>query len=164
MYKLLTVFNIIAGAASIAALLIQQLAPNDTWPRQIVVPLALIAGGLCLYVLLVPETWLERNVRTKVQRYTTRVDPSNTTLVIQEGRVRFFGFSNRTVRFHEPFASPPEVELVDTYGDFAREGGLPEVMSKSEHAFVMHRSGGLLFAAPKCDWIARGIPLEKAQA
>ena len=114
MAKFLTIFNLIAGAASIAGLLL--LPDASLSSRYVLVPFV-VALAVSAYVLLVPDTTLERNVRSKTQVELFEPPSSSDGIAIQQGQVTIkTNGSKVAVKFERPFASPPVVELINTGG------------------------------------------------
>ena len=159
MFKLLTVFNVLAGGASIAGLFLA-VRPGDIGYG--LVSIFAVTLVLTLYVLLVPGNRLERNVRSKVESYEPIGDSGN--LVIQRGEVVIeTAGGSPAVEFHEPFAEPPKVELIFVEG-FVEGYNAPnsEIVRVTEHQFVFGRSPDIWpRKKARFTWVARGIPLKK---
>jgi hypothetical protein len=104
--KFLTIFSLVAGAASITGLCVT-LHGYSGYAFAIVFGIALLAS---IYVLFVPDTTLERNVGFKVARFS--LPSSSDEILIQRGEVSI-GYGPTAVEFNEPFAERPTVEIVN---------------------------------------------------
>ena len=111
--KSLAIFNVVAGGASIAGFVLTATTnlPHAHLVLEIVFGISLL---LSLYVLLVPETPLEKNVRSKIERYSLPVQGSKPeTVEIQRGDFSIIGFGPVSVEFESSFSTAPDVEIIN---------------------------------------------------
>src|SRR4051794_31264008 len=148
MVKLLTIFNLLAGAASIAGLYVTLNLGYVPYMLMVTFGLSL---GLSGYVLFVPGTRIERNVSSKVRRFALPGYPDE--LVIQSGEFSLTGFGLAVVRFDQPFAETPTVEVVNEKNN---RGYAPVVKEVTPHQVIFHRDA---MSAPAegqtFTWVAR---------
>jgi len=148
--KFLTVFNLVAGGASIGGLYVTLALEYQT---SVIAIVFLIVAIICGYVLLVPNTFLERNVRSKLERYRDPRDGSE--ILIQRGTFSIEGSGSVAVEFPQPFADRPTVEVIRDRG----KGVPPGVENVTSHQAVFRRSlgeGRQVFS-----WVARGVALQR---
>lgn len=160
MAKLLAVFNILAGAASLIGLVVQYTSSSSNWPTAILLPLYLVTLVLCIYVLFVPGNSIEKNVRSKVELYR---DKGETTfegnVMIQRGTVTFFG-GKATIEFERPFKGKPEVTIINN-----KERGFAgpniQLVSVNGQVAVFRQVYSHNLLPTRYKWVARGEPLYK---
>jgi hypothetical protein len=160
MIKLLTIFNLLAGGASIAGLYVSVTGPADPRVTYALVGVFGVALALSAYVLLIPGTQLEQNVGSKLLRYRapSSVGP-DADLVIQRGEFTISGWGPVAIEFHEPFVVPPRVEVINYRGYTTVT---PSVVQLTEQHAVFKRENPLAPGqAENYRWAARGICLEK---
>ena len=160
MIKFLTIFNLIAGGASIVGLYIATNSPQDPLLMYIFIGVFGIAILLSGYILFIPNTKLERNVASKVIKYRTpSSEESKSILSIQRGEFTINQWGPTAVEFYEPFVSPPQVEVINDRG---YDTVTPSVTRVTEHHAVFKRES---ISAPgqseNYRWVARGTCLEK---
>lgn len=151
--KFLTLFNIVAGSASIAGLYVTVQA---NWRSDVLYGIFVATLVLCVYVLLVPGTALERNVASKlhpsIARYENR---TGGTEEIQRGEFQMNGFGPVTLEFHRPFEQPPGVEVLDV----ASYGRKPILKGVTSHQVVFDYTDSAPAERRTFVWLARGVPL-----
>ena len=154
MSKVLTVFNLLAGAASMGGLYVSLAFGYTGYALAAIFALAL---AVSVYVLAVPGTTLERNVQSKMTRFALPTGPEE--ILIQRGQFYLDGFGPTAVEFYEPFVRPPEVEVIATAGS---RGVIPSPVQVTPHQAVFRRES---VSAPgereTFTWVARGSPLKK---
>lgn len=155
--KSLAVFNIIAGASSIAGLVVawQAKLPRANLILTVVFVFSLI---LSLYVLLVPGTKIEENVRSKIERYHHPNRPE--AIALQRGEIVLEGLEPKSVEFEIPFSTAPEIEFVNQPGNDVEA----VLVSKTPYQFTARKAStsysthGLTYR-----WIAHGELLIREQ-
>lgn len=155
MAKFMTIFNLMAGAASIAGLVLALRIENVGIMMVIVFVIALL---LSIYVLLVPGNPLERNVNAKLEVFLD--GQSGGEMMVQRGTFDIKGTGPATVPFYQPFAEPPKIEVLHAGRG---SGTRPSVSAVSNvHAEFSRISYGT-DTPNKFAWIARGKPLHLVQ-
>lgn len=86
MPKILTIFNLVAGGASIAGLYVSLFTQNHSW---ILLVFFVITAALCAYVLFVPGNPLETNVENKLINYKSI--PNSNQIAIQKDDFNYYG-------------------------------------------------------------------------
>jgi hypothetical protein len=158
-----TIFNLFAGVASIlgVALILFKLDGDRLNRFRVISAIAFaLAAILSLYILIVPGSWLESNVRSKFRFYQTELKNEPTgQVLIQRDEFSFKG-NNYAIEFPIPFKSTPKVEIINVGG--YEDGYIPKVEECTPSQAVVRRSmtGGW----PGEDrqvyvWVARGEPL-----
>ena len=148
--KFLTIFSLAAGAASIAGFYLALKLGYTGYALAIVFGVAILSS---IYLLIIPDTALERNVASKVARFT--LPSSSDEILIQRGEVSI-GYGPTAVEFYEPFAERPMVEIVNHLGHIVGE---PTVVATPHQAVFRLPSPG--YPMPQVwRWIARGKPLK----
>jgi hypothetical protein len=110
--RLLAVFNVVAGGASIVGLYITAFTDYRSWVLAVIfVTTAVLAG----YVLFVPGNRLEANVRAKLQNYEAPEGNGIITKLHDDFVIGGFG-EWKEIPFPYPFREPPEVELIKLSG------------------------------------------------
>ena len=97
--KVLAIFNLLAGAASLAGLWL--ILPSDSVHPALIAIFA-VTLLLVLYVLLVPGSAVEQNVAAKLERF--RKEETGEGLVVQRGTFTIREYGPVTVEFYQPFA------------------------------------------------------------
>lgn len=164
MATFLTIFNVIAGAASILGLVGMLLGIASRGFRQFFGILFALVVLLSVYVLLVPESWLESNVASKISYYRSPTETEiRDRVLIQRGEFSFSDYGPFAIEFPVPFRSAPSVEIVN-YRGYRNAPHLNEVTAH-QAVFTRSSSGGTLLPEnlKRFRWIARGTPLEHAQ-
>src|SRR4051812_45008211 len=114
MIKLLTIFNIIAGTSSILGVVAVYVVTPTALPYAFTLPLYIVTLIFSVYVLFVPGSKPEQNVRSKLQRYINPEDADPTKdLSIQRGEFTVTGFNPVSAEFDGAFKPPPAVEIVN---------------------------------------------------
>lgn len=152
MAKFLTLFNVVASAASIAGLYIALGMAHANVFLVVIFTVALLVSA---YVLLVPGNPLEKNVAAKIWIFE---DPSSgERLMVQEGLFEIHGRGTATAQFYQPFGEPPEVQVLNA----GRNGkGRPRVSRVSTLHAEFERISYEIGSASRFKWIARGKPLK----
>ena len=155
MVRFLTIFNLLAGAASIAGLSLA-LRMEDT--SAIMVVTFTIALLLSVYVLLVPGNPLERNVNAKFELF--RDGQTGDEVMVQRGTFEIRGTGPATVQYYQPFAEPPKVEVLHVDRSSGKRPSVSEVTSVHvEFSRMVYGSD----TPNRFVWIARGKPLHLVQ-
>jgi hypothetical protein len=156
MAKTLTIFNVIAGAASMAGLYVSFTSSPSTHSTYVLVAIFAVALFLSLYVLAVPGTRIERNVESKMMRY---ILPARSDEVgIQRGEFSILGAESTAVEF-EPFAELPDVEVIAIESS---RYDPPSPIRVTPHQAVFRRTGDSYPAHRETfKWQARGRPLRR---
>lgn len=159
MAKFLTLFNLLAGAASIAGLYV---TIQTNYNAFLLIGLFGLALLLCIYVLFVPGTTVERNVTAKLWPNLAQYSNPNKSGEVEEiqhGEFEVAGFDTTAITFHRPFASAPQVEVIDT----DRKGFVPIVQNVTAHqaSFRRRESAPGIEKQFSYTWIARGVPLKR---
>jgi hypothetical protein len=156
MVKFLTVFNIVASAASIVGLYVTL---TDANRGSIIALVFLLSLPLSFYVLLVPNSTIERNVRSKIMTFENpELNQESDEIIIQRGEFTVSGHASVGVEFYTPFRVPPEVVVINSRG---YSPPLPSVDKvTTEHASFKSGSSAP-FAKQTFVWVARGIPLKR---
>jgi hypothetical protein len=154
MARLLTIFNLLAGAASIAGLYVSLALGYTSYALATIFVLTLV---MSLYVLAVPGTPLERNVQSKIVRFTLPAGPEE--VAIQRGEFSLDSWGPTAVEFYEPFVHAPEVEVIATAGS---RGVIPSPVQVTPHHVVFRRESVSAPAERETfRWVARGILLNR---
>lgn len=106
MTRFITIFSLFAGTCSVLGILVPAITGVSIVPPSILIPAFLLISILSAYILFVPNTRIERNVRSKLERYAAPRNPSDTDapVLIQRGAFRL-GFKYKTsVEFQHPYA------------------------------------------------------------
>ncbi|MEZ4396507.1 MAG: hypothetical protein R3C71_06335 [Candidatus Krumholzibacteriia bacterium] len=151
MAKFLTIFNLVAGTASIGGLLVALSVEQFQAAMWI---LFAFVFSMSAYVLLVPTNPLERNVRAKLERY--RHPDGSGAVTIQRGKLTIRSFEPVGVEFCVPFAEPPEVELISNR---KASHSPPEITSVFRHQAVFQYSVSAPGDPQEFSWVARGVVL-----
>ncbi|MCW5649572.1 MAG: hypothetical protein KIS62_07505 [Ramlibacter sp.] len=112
MGRLLAVFNVIAGGASIVGLYITAFTDYRSWILAVIFAVTAVFVG---YVLFVPGNRLEANVSAKLQNYEAPNGDGIITKLHDEFVIGGFG-EWKEIPFPHPFKEPPEVELIKLAG------------------------------------------------
>jgi hypothetical protein len=165
MAKLLALFNILAGTASIAGLYLTMVtkAGNNvpevaTYDHRVLLLLFIVTLGFCAYVLFVPGNRIERNVGAKLKHF--RYPQSGDTVAFQEDEFTYKSGAMLPIQFPHPFAAPPTIELI-------KIGGHPnfelKVIKVTPHHFEIECTCEIYSAhgPDRYRWIAKGKLLDE---
>lgn len=154
MARLLAIFNVIAGGASIAGLYVTLFTNYDSG---VLIALFALTAVFCAYVLFVPGNRVERNVASKLKHY--RYPKSGDTVSIQQGEFTIEQNNLLPIPFPHPFAAPPAVELIKLDGHRA---AAVSVATVTPHKFEIESASQILsYYRPKYRWIAKGTILNE---
>ena len=151
MAKLLAVFNLIAGAASIIGLAVS-LQMERTHP--LVVGTFIVTLALTAYVLFVPGNPIERNVGAKLEVF--RDGDGGSELLVQRGTFNIQEYGPATVEFYQPFADVPKVEVLH-YKPSNEQRPYVSTVTNVHVEFSRASYGGK--TPNRFSWIARGKPM-----
>ena len=154
--RLLTLFNLLAGGASMAGLWISL---QIGYTGAALLMISLITLFVTGYVLFVPGTSFEQNVRSKTEVYSVPANVDAAELHMQRGEVAIQWAHPKAVRFPAPFAEPPHVEIIDTNGHLC----VPVPEKITIHQFVAAPPYTLSDASKVCvyEWVAEGRLLSR---
>ena len=158
MGRIIAVFTIISGTASICGLILQLYPVSESLPPILLTGIFIMGLVLAFYVLFVPGSSIAENVISKVEYYRGgTVDVKKVgDMLVQRGTVKLSGFNPRGIEFPIPFKTKPSVEILDPIGS----NEPVEVKAVSPHHFIVKRPGGRVFGRFMYRWIARGEPLQ----
>lgn len=157
MGRLLAVFNVIAGGASIVGLYITAFTEYRSWILAVIFAVTAI---FVAYVLFVPGNRIEANVTAKLQTY--QAPDGLGTVVKLHDEFSVGGYAWREIPFPHPFKEPPHVELIKLSGPGSVAHSVSQV---TVHKFVVtaHPNARTIEAATY-RWIATGTLLPLAEA
>ena len=161
MSKILTILYVFAGVSSILGISYVIATDKTKTFRRIAGAAFLLAGVLSAYILLMPSSWLEENVKAKIRYYEYSYDekPSG-KILIQRSEFSYKG-NHSAIEFPLYYKTPPKIEIINIEGH--EEGWIPKVQKITEHQVTLYRSTTGGFAGErfhKYIWVARGEPLE----
>ena len=158
MATFLAIFSILSGTASILGLIHVLNGESEIEFKKITIGAFVFAGIVSLYMLIIPGTYFENSVRSKLQRYSKK---GANSILIQQGEFSFSGIKTYAVKFPEPFSKAPEVEIINVNGYHHA----PEVEKVTQFQVVFRRRGDGPSLMPQSFqnfiWIAKGDPLNK---
>jgi len=162
MTRIISVFTIASGTASIIGLILQIYSEVKLVPTGVLTGIFVVGVILSIYVLFVPGSSIQENVRSKVEYFRReQVDVEKVgDMLVQRGTITLSGFNSRGIEFPVPFKNKPSVELLDPAGS----DEMVEVVTVTPHHFVVRRPGGRVFGRFTYRWIARGEPLQPIKA
>lgn len=151
MAKFLTIFNIFAGGASIAGVIYSLTTKID---YLFYIPF-IVTLLLSIYVLLVPNTFLERNVKSKIRVFNEKVKPQ---LIDQSGEFSIRTQGTATIEFPKPFSSIPEIEIIN----FKNNRYIPNIDKVTIYQVTLIDSSiNFLGEVQTYKWIAKGYAVLK---
>jgi hypothetical protein len=154
--RLLAVFNIVAGGASIVGLYITAFTDYRSW---ILAVLFLVTAVFVAYVLFVPGNRIEANVSAKLQNYQSPDGFGTVTKLHDEFVVG--GLSWKEIPFPYPFKVVPQVELIKLSGPGSVSHSVSEI---TVHKFVIVAHPKTLSSEEaRYRWIATGALLPVAE-
>jgi hypothetical protein len=152
--RLLAVFNVIAGGASIIGLYITAYTDYKSWVIGLIFAITII---FVAYVLFVPSNRIEANVSAKLQRFQSPNGIGTVTKVQDEFLVR--GNERKEIPFPHPFKEVPQVELIKLSRD---EWVAHSVSNITVHKFVVIANSSLFSSREvRYRWIATGTLLPR---
>lgn len=155
MGKLLAVFNVIAGGASIVGLYITAFTDYRSWVLAVIFAVTAIFVG---YVLFVPGNRIEANVSEKLKHY--HAPDGNGLLTKVQDEFDIGAFETKEVPFPHPFTFAPQVELIKLSGPTEIHLVVKEI---TPHKLVVrHARLAITSGRAKYRWIATGILLAAA--
>ncbi|MEO0474834.1 MAG: hypothetical protein AAF085_02525 [Planctomycetota bacterium] len=153
MAKFLTVLNVVAGFASIVGLYIalDKKAENIDG---VVIAIFVVTVLIALYVLLIPNNPLQKNVEAKLSIYEC---PNKGKIMIQTGNSQIIGGGPVTVEFDPPFADAPDVVPINAGNESMR---LPDVENITYSSAMFTRGAYRGTKQESFKWIATGKPID----
>lgn len=160
MATFLAVFSILSGTASLMGLLHVLKNEVDIKFKKTTISSFAIATLVSIYIIIVPGTYVENMVQSKLQHYTQE---GGDTVLIQKGGFSWGGTDPYSIMFPEPYMSPPKVEVINVNGYYHK----PYVRRTTKHQVIFDRggSGGDLIPQrfQSFTWVAEGTPMAKRE-
>lgn len=166
--RLLTVLNLASSLASILGMLylLQASARSafDTWFVIVGISGLAVTLAVSIFVLLVPGTRLEQNVRDKLLKppagggfFTmSEKQQARPVILIQRGEVTIRNEQQLSVEFEHPYKDPPVFETFPMSNPVITYSVNPVT---PHHARLCSGSSPYCFEGTKLRWVARGEPL-----
>lgn len=158
MATFLSIFSIISGTASILGFIHILKVNKPIEFKKLSIIAFILAGLVSIYILIIPGTYFENTVNSKIQRYSKKQGDS---ILIQQGDFSFGGMRSYAIKFPEPFSKSPTVEIINING----YDHVPHVENVTPFQFVVNRSSSGSSWIPQSFqnfiWIAKGDSLKK---
>jgi len=153
--KFVAVFNVVAGGASIAGL---YLTFHSGYKNYGMLAIFGLTAAMSAYVLFVPDTRVEQNVRSKIERYLA--PDGSGELVFQRGEIELDTSTLKQIEFNLPFVAPPEIELIFRSGS---ENVGPNVVTKATANAAAFSPRIVTYSSDRAvfTWLAKGTPLKR---
>jgi hypothetical protein len=145
--RVVTLIGILGGIASCWAV-IDGLCNQKIGISEII--LFTITFLAIIFVLLFPNSKLEKNVASKIRIYDINKTPEFIEL---RGEFKISGTNPITIVFEFPFVKSPYFEIFNTY---SCEGELPTVMELTRYKAIIKIDGYTPFNNQTYSWVASG--------